>query len=65
MLVTHSVLMYGCALTQDMYRKQMTAVQGRRVISVTSSYRMVAEPVMLVVAQVMPPNLGEEHSLET
>lgn len=62
MTTTHAVLLYGSeiwaeALKQEKYRKQMAAVQRRGALRITSAYRTVSEPAVLVIAGVTPIDL--------
>lgn len=56
--VTHSMLLYGCEiwanpLTQNKYRKQMTAGQRRGALRFEKSYRPGSEPAVLMVTGVI------------
>ena len=60
--VTESILLYCCeiwpnALKMEKYRKCMASVQRRDALRVASSNRTVPEPIVLVIAGVIPINL--------
>jgi hypothetical protein len=60
--VVQSVLLYGCevwaeALRKGLYRAKVMAVQRRCALRITSSYRTVSEPAVLVIAGVIPLDL--------
>lgn len=62
MSVTHSILLYGSeiwadALKKNKYRKKMAAVQRIGALRITSSYRTVSEPAVLIIAGVAPIDL--------
>uniref|UniRef100_A0A1B6JZR0 Uncharacterized protein n=1 Tax=Homalodisca liturata TaxID=320908 RepID=A0A1B6JZR0_9HEMI len=62
MSVTNSVILYGCeiwadALRQKRYRKKVVAVQRRGALRISSAYRTVSEPAVLVIAGVIPIDL--------
>lgn len=66
MAVTHSILLYGSeiwadSLKHEKYRKRMAAVQRRGALRITSAYRTVSEPAVLVIAGVIPVALLAEE----
>ena len=57
-----SIMLYGAeiwadAMRYEKYRKRLSAVQRRGALRVTSSYRTVSEPAVLVMAGVIPVDL--------
>lgn len=59
MSTVQSVLLYGAevwadALNKELYRKRLAQVQRRAALRVTSAYRTVSEPAVLVVAGIVP-----------
>ena len=57
-----SIMLYGAeiwadAMRYEKYRKRLSAVQRRGALRVTSSYRTVSEPAVLVIAGVIPVDL--------
>ena len=57
-----SIMLYGAeiwadAMRYEKYRKRLSAVQRRGALRVTSSYRTVSEPAVLVIVGVIPVDL--------
>ena len=62
MLVMESILLCDCeiwtdSLKTEKYRKHTASAQGRGALRVASSYRTVPEPVVFVIAGVVPIGL--------
>lgn len=62
MLVTNSVIIYGCeksvdTLQKESLRRKLAAVQRRGALRIMLAYRTVMETVTLVIVGVIPINL--------